>query len=194
MIRLRPPPQPIGVAGVDDERHLHILGDGHRAKGGGNLKRAGDAAAANFTRRQAGDIAAVEPDGAAIGRQLTVDGVEARRFAGAVGTDQRQELTVADRKAHVVDRANGAEALAQMFDRELRHADRRRAVSCTNAPTSPEGNAITKTRMMPPSSACQYSVCCMTKSCRMAKTDAPTIGPASVWMPPSSTMTRPSME
>ena len=31
-------------------------------------------------------------------------------------------------------------------------------------------------------------------SCKTAKTEAPTIGPASVWMPPSSTMTRPSME
>ncbi len=54
---------------MDDERHLHVLGDGHRAEGGGDLKGAGDAAAANFPRRQAGDVAAIEPDRAAVGGQ-----------------------------------------------------------------------------------------------------------------------------
>ena len=47
---------------------------------------------------------------------------------------------------------------------------------------------------MPPSSARQYSVCRMTVSCNIANTEAPTIGPVSVWMPPSSTITRPSIE
>ncbi len=105
------------------------------------------------------------------GVKLAVDGVEAGRFAGAVGADQRQKLAAADGKAHVIDRANGAEALAQATTASsvMPHASARQAR--TNAPTSPEGNASTRTRMMPPSSACQYSVCCMTKSCSMAKTD-----------------------
>ena len=58
----------------------------------------------------------------------------------------------------------------------------------------PCGKASTSSRMMPPSSARQYSVCRITVSCSMANTEAPTIGPVSVWMPPSSTMTRPSIE
>ncbi len=45
-----------------------------------------------------------------------------------------------------------------------------------------------------PSSARQYSVCRMTVSCNVAYTEAPTIGPVSVWMPPSSTITSPSIE
>ena len=71
---------------------------------------------------------------------------------------------------------------------------RGRRSTCATAPTMPPGNASTSSRMMPPSSARQNSVCRMTVSCSTAKTDAPTIGPVSVWMPPSSTITRPSME
>ncbi len=48
--------------------------------------------------------------------------------------------------------------------------------------------------MMPPKSACQYSVSRMTKSCSSANAVAPTIGPDKVPTPPSSTITRPSME
>ena len=48
--------------------------------------------------------------------------------------------------------------------------------------------------MMMPKSARQYSVCRITVSCKIAKTDAPTIGPVKVWMPPSSTITSPSIE
>ena len=58
----------------------------------------------------------------------------------------------------------------------------------------PCGNASTSSRMMAPNSARQYSVCRITVSCKVAKTEAPTIGPVSVWMPPSSTITRPSIE
>ncbi len=62
------------------------------------------------------------------------------------------------------------------------------------APAMPPGNTSTSSRMMRPSSARQYSVCRMTVSCSSANTVAPTIGPLSVWMPPSSTITRPSIE
>src|SRR5262249_25181858 len=137
----------------------------HRAKGRGDLKGAGDAAAADFARRQARNVAAIETDGAAVGRQLAVDGVEASRFAGAVRTDQRQKLSVTDREAHIIHGANAAKTFVQRGDCELAQADRRRrAASSKKAPTSREEKASTKRRMMPPRSACQYSVCCMTKS------------------------------
>jgi hypothetical protein len=96
-----------------DERHLHILGDGHRAEGGGDLKRAGDAAAANFARRQSGDVATVETDRSGIGRQLAIDRVEAGRFSRTVGADQRQKFAAPYRKADVVDCTYGLEALAK---------------------------------------------------------------------------------
>jgi hypothetical protein len=180
MVGRRPPPQPVGFAGVGDQRHLHVLGDGHRAEGGGDLEGAGDAAAADFARRQPGDVAVREADRSAVRLELAVDDVEAGRFAGAVGADQGQKLAARHREAHVIDGANGAEAFAQRGDGELAHEVRRRPASSAKAPARPEGKASTKTRMMPPRSACQYSVCCMTKSCRTANTDAPTIGPDSV--------------
>ena len=101
-----------------------------------------------------------------------------------------------DRKADLADRAHAAEGLGQTSGPASTLMARltRLRQSAAKAPTMPCGNASTSSRMMAPSSARQYSVCRITVSCKVANTEAPTIGPVSVWMPPSSTITRPSIE
>ena len=54
------PPQPVDLAGVRDQRHLHVLDDRHRAEGGGDLEGAADAAPPDVARRKPGDVAALE--------------------------------------------------------------------------------------------------------------------------------------
>ena len=110
-------------------------------------------------------------DLAGIRRQLAVDDVEAGGLAGAVRADHGEELARADREADVADRAHAAEGLGQRRDLEHAHGaracararERRRRCRC--------GNASTSSRMMPPSSARQYSVCRITVSCRVVNTD-----------------------
>ena len=63
-----------------------------------------------------------------------------------------------------------------------------------SAPTMPPGNTSTSSRMTAPSRPRQNVVWRMTLSCRTVNSAAPTIGPVRVWMPPSSTMTMPSIE
>src|SRR5262249_11769247 len=84
-----------------------------------------------------------------------------------------------DRKAHAVDGAHAAEALAQVADLEDAHRGLR---------------ARTSTRMITPTAARQYSTFRAATSCSQVKSAAPHTGPASVWMPPSSPMTSPSTE
>src|SRR5262249_11304979 len=177
------------------QRHLHVFDDRHRSERGGDLERASDAEAPDLARPEAGEILLLEPDLAGVRRELAVDHVEAGRFAGAVRADHGQELAAPDREAHVVDGAHAAEGFGQRADRQLAHVGVfRRGTSRAKPPTMPPGKARTSSRMMTPRSARQYSVCRMIVSCSSANTEAPTIGPVRFWMPPSSTMTRPSIE
>src|SRR5262249_32129628 len=133
------------------------------------------------------DAAAGQGDVAAIGHELPVDHVEAGRLAGAVGTDQRQELAVAQLKADVLDGVHAAECLGQVAHGEDAHADFLRAES--RLPSATTGSRI---RGRPKRR--QNAVWRMMLSCSPVKTAAPTIGPVKVWMPPSSTMTMASIE
>src|SRR5262249_49419237 len=165
------------------------------AEGGGDLERAADAEAPDRARQQADDAAPREAHVTAVGRKLAVDHIEAGRLAGAIGPDERQELASSHREADLPHRMDAAERLRQRRDLEHAHAVPPRSLTrLATAPTMPLGKARTRMRMMPPRSARQYSVWRMIVSCSHAKTLAPTIGPLSVWMPPSSTMTRPSIE
>src|SRR5262249_47488616 len=131
---------------------------------------------------------------AGIRRQLAVDHVEAGGFAGAVRPDQREEFARREFECHIVDGAHAAERFRQARDREHAHGAALRGRHSAAAPARPLGKINTSTKMIPPSRARQYSVWRMTVSCSSAKAEAPTIGPLNVWMPPSSTMTRPSIE
>src|SRR6185312_5278493 len=162
--------------------------------GRGELKGAADTATPHVARRQAGNVLAVEQDPARVRGELAVDHVETGRLARAVRSDHGEKVAGADVEARLVDGVNAAEGFAERADREHSHGACLRLNNADAAPAMPCGKASTSTRMMPPSSARQYSVWRITVSCNVAKTDAPTIGPVSVWMPPSSTMTSPSIE
>ena len=80
------------TAAVRDERRLHVLEHGEPREDVGALERAADAEPADVVRRQAGDVAPVQDDGAGVGAQVAGDQVEERRLARAVGADDRRDL------------------------------------------------------------------------------------------------------
>ena len=65
-------------------------------------------------RRQAVDALAAEQHGAGVGRELAVDEVEARRLAGAVRADQRDQLAGGDGERHVAHGVDAAERLGRV--------------------------------------------------------------------------------
>ena len=115
------PPQPVDFAGIRNQRHLHVLGDRHRAECGRDLKGAADTEPPDRARRQPGNIPVLQQDFARIRRELAVDDVEARGLAGAVRADHGEELALADLEADVVDRTHAAEGLGQRADLEHAH-------------------------------------------------------------------------
>src|SRR5215510_1537113 len=178
-----------------DQRHLHVLGNGHRTKSGCDLKRAADAEAPDVARLRAGDAATGKLDVAAVRRELPVDHVEAGRFARPIRADERQELAFADLEADVLDGVHAAKSLRQIEDAQHAHAGFLRiAIRLLSAPTTPPGKTSTSSRITAPSKPRQNAVWRMTLSCRRVNTTAPTLGPVRVWMPPKSTMTMASIE
>src|SRR5262249_19267460 len=125
-----------------------------------------------------------------IGHELAIDAVEASRLACTVRSDERDQLACGDRERHVVDGAHAAELLAQVFDAQGAHRRTRRA----RAPPNPIGNASTMTRISTPSAARQYCVLRASASASQVNAAAPSSGPNSALMPPSSTMTSASTE
>ncbi len=169
------------LAVVARQRHLDVLGHGHRTEGRRHLKGASDAEPPNVARLESDDAAIGEFDIAAIGRELPVDHVETGRFPRPVGADQRQELAFADVEADVLDRVHAAESLRQVANAEHAHAGFLRAATrLLSAPTMPPGNTSTNIRITAPSRPRQNAVWRMTLSCRTVKTAAPTIGPVRV--------------
>src|SRR5262249_32253710 len=178
-----------------DQRHLHVLGNGHRTESSCDLKCAADAKAPDVARLRAGDAAPGKLDVAAVRRELPVDHVEAGRFTGPIRADERQEFGFADLEADVLDGVHAAKSLRQVEDAQHAHAGFLRAAICLlSAPTIPPGKTSTSSRITAPSKPRQNAVWRMTLSCRRVNTAAPTLGPARVWMPPKSTMTMASIE
>src|SRR6266699_3155081 len=135
-----------GFAGMGDHGHLDVFRGGHRAEGGGDLERAADAQPPHHARRQPRDVAAFEQDAPRIGLELPVDHVEAGRFAGAVGPDQRQELTLADRETDAIDGVHAAEGLLEAGNGEHAHGRPRDKRSFARLPAMPSGNSNTRAR------------------------------------------------
>src|ERR1700694_1292738 len=142
-----------------DQRHLDVLDHGHRSGRRPDREGAPDAQPPDLAWLEPGEIFLLEPDLAGIRRKLAVDHVEAGGLAGAVRTDHGEELAALDLEAHAVDAAYAAERLGERTHRELAHTALRRAAIRPMAPTMPPGKTRTRSRMMPPSSARQYSVC-----------------------------------
>jgi hypothetical protein len=97
------------AAAMADQRHLHVLRDGHREKGLRNLKGAPDPAPESFARREAGDDLAVQHHLAPVRRELAADHVEGRRLSRAVRADERQKLAAVDGEADISRRHHAAE-------------------------------------------------------------------------------------
>ena len=86
----------------------------------GVLERTGDTAPGDLVRRQREQVFTVERDPA---RPRTVepgDQVEDGRLAGAVGADQREDLSIADLDAELAQGGEAAEADREIFDAEHR--------------------------------------------------------------------------
>src|SRR5438128_1878173 len=94
----------IDLAMVARKCELNVLGHGHGAEGRRDLKGAADAEPPDLARRQSDDASIGKADFAVVGHYLPVDDVEAGRLAGAIGSDQRKEFTLADIEADIVDR------------------------------------------------------------------------------------------
>ena len=84
------------------------------------LEEAADVAAADMLRNE-GDVLSVELDVTGVGVEAPGDGIEQRRLAGAVRTDDRGEITILEGEAQIRDGTlfiDGAciEGFKDMFD------------------------------------------------------------------------------
>ena len=105
-------------------------------------------------RPQADDVAAVEPHDAGVGRELAVQHVEAGALAGAVGTDQRQQLAgVRRRRRRRATACTPPNALCSPSTCKHRRHARGLAparVSAFRPPTRPCGKSSTISRITAP--------------------------------------------
>src|SRR5205814_10226112 len=90
-------PEAEHLARVGEERHLHVLANAERAPDGGDLEGAPDAFAPDLARREAEERLAAEQDLARVGAELAVDDVDAGPLAGAVRSEERDELHCPER-------------------------------------------------------------------------------------------------
>jgi len=79
-----------------------------------------DALPRDTVRRLAGDVDAAKSDMTAVGGEYSVDQVEDGRLAGAVRSNEAEDLALADCKAQLIDGPQPAEPLAQVLDLEQR--------------------------------------------------------------------------
>src|SRR5579884_4313432 len=85
------------------------------------LEGAPDAGARAAIRGEPGDLATVEADAARVGALQAGDGVEQRRLAGTVGTDQADHLAARDAQRHRVERREPVESHVDAAHLEQRH-------------------------------------------------------------------------
>ena len=127
------------------------------------LKASRDPRLDPLRNRQCGDVAVFEQDSAAIWREVGRDQIDERGLAGAVRTDERQELSLLHCKVDPVAGIERTKALAQLDGTQQAQfqpsfvAQSRFAV-CDNAPTMPVGNSNIRPTRTAPSNSCQYSV------------------------------------
>ena len=93
------------------QRQAQVFVDRQPLEQIGDLERAGQSLVADRLRRHALDLAAIQLDGAAVGRVEAGDEIEQRGLSRAVRPDQRVDLAGADLQARIGDRANAAEGL-----------------------------------------------------------------------------------
>lgn len=91
-----------------------------------------------------------------IGFKVSGDEIDQRRLAGAVGSDQGDELALIDNDVDTVDGAAFAEMLGQIFGLKEDHLSL--AAKSSSVPTMPVGKAMTRKMRTAPNNNCQYSV------------------------------------
>src|SRR5262249_7560100 len=132
------------------------------------LERARKAAVGQGHRPEPGDILAHEQYLAGGRRQQAGEQIDQRGLACAVRTDHRDELAGVDPEAHVIERAQRTELLADAAGLEQRrHAALRRSLCRRSSarPASPAGKPITMIARMAPSTKRQYWVSVCSWSC-----------------------------
>src|SRR4029077_18946683 len=90
-------------------------------------------------RWPARDVNAVEPDRAGIGARKPHDQRHHRRLAGAVRTDQPDDLAGAKIEAHILDGDHAAEAFAELAHLQTPGAGHSRSLRCSSWPSKPSG-------------------------------------------------------
>ena len=93
------------------QRQAQVFVDRQPLEQIGDLERARQPLMADRLRRHALDLAAVQRDGAAVGREQAGDQIEQRGLAGAVRPDQGVDFAGADLQARIGHGANAAEGL-----------------------------------------------------------------------------------
>src|SRR5262249_48838203 len=119
-LRAAPIDVALGAAAAERRGDHEILENGHAVKRLRNLERTGDAQVATLLRRQARDVGAAANDAPGIRRDRAAGNAEQRGLAGAVRTDDPERLTFGKRKVDPVRHHDGAEPLADFFQREDR--------------------------------------------------------------------------
>jgi ABC-type iron transport system FetAB ATPase subunit len=129
-------PRRSDVGGPAERADHHVLDHGERAERLHDLECAADPGMAGAIRAPAGDVEAAQRHAPGIRPVDAGDQVEAGGLAGAVGSDQRDDLAAANGEAHVVDRLEAAEALRDALDDEelVAHASPSRARSHGHSP------------------------------------------------------------
>src|SRR3989449_10023024 len=112
------------------------------------LEGAGDAERGDVGRLEVRPVLAVENDPSLVRMVEATDRVEQRGLAGAVGTDDGQDLAVTDPQAHLVQRHERAKA-----DADARHLEERARVGSRHGLTESPGTAtsriLTSARVVP---------------------------------------------
>src|SRR5690606_20513629 len=99
----------------------HVVEHGRHVEEFDVLEGARDAEAGNAVRRHLRDVLALEADTAGCRLIDAAYEVEDRRLAGAVRTDDREDLALVDAEADAVDGLDAAEMHGQVFDFQQRH-------------------------------------------------------------------------
>ena len=87
-----------------DRSHLKVFQDRHARKNTASFRRMSDAEANDFVSRKAGDVPIFEPDGSGPGPGVAAYRHQQGRFAGAVGTDQSNDLPLFYFKIDILQR------------------------------------------------------------------------------------------
>ena len=114
-------PGPVASVGGGD---LDVLAHGQGEEGPRYLERAIDPGMDQPVRGQPADRAAVETDRAAVRPVKPGNDIDARGLAGAIRSDQAEDLAGSHRKVQAVERAKAAEAFHYTVDGQKRRAVR----------------------------------------------------------------------